>query len=188
MKTLPALTVLALVGLALAGCSAGTPSGPSSGPSNAGGSGGTSGSSSASTAGKSSEVDVCAVVPLAKIGSLTGRSGYLKTNGGATTKSGVDVDVCQYFDVDDASTKYQLTLAVYRNADPSKIFADRAAMFGSLAPISGYGDRAQGSDGALDVAYGSNVITVTDALHPNSESSLTTAQLAKIVDALHAKL
>ena len=186
MPKLPAFATLALVGLALAGCSAGTSTAGSSA-----GSGGASASSapSAPSGGTATgAVDVCSAVPVATIVSLTGRSGYLKTNGGSSTQSGADVDVCQYFDTDDASTGYQLTLAVFRNGDPAKIFADRAALMASLAPVSGYGDRAQAGDGELEVVYGSRVITVTDALHAGDESSLSTAQLAKIVEALHAKL
>lgn len=186
MPKLPAFATLALVGLALAGCSAGTSTAGSSA-----GSGGASASSapSAPSGGTATgAVDVCSAVPVATIVSLTGRSGYLKTNGGSSTQSGADVDVCQYFDTDDASTGYQLTLAVFRNGDPAKIFADRAALMASLAPVSGYGDRAQAGDGELEVVYGSRVITVTDALHAGDESSLSTAQLAKIVEAMHAKL
>jgi len=186
MPKLPAFAALALVGLALVGCSAGTSTAGSSA-----GSGGASASSapSAPSGGTATgAVDVCSAVPVATIVSLTGRSGYLKTNGGSSTQSGADVDVCQYFDTDDASTGYQLTLAVFRNGDPAKIFADRAALMASLAPVSGYGDRAQAGDGELEVVYGSRVITATDALHAGDESSLSTAQLAKIVEALHAKL
>ena len=189
MPKLPAFATLALVGLALAGCSAGTSTAGSSA-----GSGGASASSAPSAPSAPSggtatgAVDVCSAVPVATIVSLTGRSGYLKTNGGSSTQSGADVDVCQYFDTDDASTGYQLTLAVFRNGDPAKIFADRAALMASLAPVSGYGDRAQAGDGELEVVYGSRVITATDALHPGDESSLSTAQLAKIVEAMHAKL
>ena len=178
-----------LLGFCLSGCAPATtaavagntpaPAGASAAPS----------TSPVARAGK--HIDICAMLPVAKIAALTGKP-YVKTNGVVDQKvSGLLASGCAYVGTDESLTGLAID-AFY--ASPTAAWAYITSDDNSLGTpltttVSGVGDRAM-TNGSWDfvVQYGSDVVRIQDTSEPPSTPLLTLGQSEQLAALVHAAM
>ncbi len=188
MKTPAFILAAVLATVALAGCSAGSLPGLSSAPAGNTAAPGASGAPSSaptkpagSASGSGKQVDVCSVVNLAKVNSITGRTYATATPANTATKSR-----CNYDGAD--STTLEFALGVFYDGG-SATFTQLISDFGlgdPAKPIFDIGDQAVDVNDAVIAQYGTDDLFAVDEVHPGSMSELPQSAYVKLIQTLHA--
>jgi len=135
-------------------------------------------------------IDVCKVLPLETVVSVTGRA-YTKASTGTSVQDGIPITACAYEGAaEDLASFLVMSVFVYPSGGAAAVTAYQNKFGAGTAPtpVPGLGDSAQSSGHDLVARFGDQVIAVVDGAHGTYPDDFTVDKRATIVKAVHDSL
>lgn len=141
----------------------------------------------AKRADKVENIDVCSVLPLETVVSVTGRA-FTRASSGNAVKDGIPLAACAYEGADqDLASMLVMSVFVYPAGGAAAVDSYWKNFGGgtSPTPIPGVGDSAESSGHDLVARFGQQVIAVVDGSHGAYADDFTVDKRAVLVQAVH---